>query len=371
MRWVLVFGLVLALVTGSAHISYYGQAIHGQLSILFNARPIDDYIADPLVDEQLKQKLAKVKEIREFAVRELGLPDNDSYRKYVDIKRPYVVWNVIATPELSMRPIEWCFPVAGCVSYRGYYDKEEALSYAKSLQQAGYDVHVAEVPAYSTLGWFSDPVISTFIHYSETQLARLIFHELAHQVLYTKNDSQFNESFAVAIEEEGVRRWIAKHGNEDMNQAYVKYEDRKKDFLGLLFKYQKRLADNYARDVSQNEKRTGKAKIFQALRDEFQGLKVTWNGYAGYDRWFSQPLTNAHLASIATYHNFVPGFRALMARQSDFPAFYVTAKSLAALPKPLRDKQLALLGKDATLPGPVKRLKTGQDPTLLVQHPGR
>lgn len=358
-RRLLVAGLFLAVVAGFQQLAYYGQAAHGQISIIAAMRPIDAYLADPLVDGALKQKLLKVKQIRDFAISELGLPDNGSYTQYADIGREYVVWNVIATPELSMQPVQWCYPVAGCASYRGYYDRNSALSYAQRLQAAGYDVHVAGVPAYSTLGWFSDPVLSTFIHYSEPQLARLIFHELAHQVLFAEGDSQFNESFAMAVEEVGVERWIEQHGDESMRQRHLKNESRKKDFLALLGKYQEQLQNVYASDASDDEKRARKAEILLALRDEFQHIRVRWNGYAGYDGWFAQQLSNAHLASIATYHNFVPGFKALLAKQTKLPAFYETVKSLAALPVALRHEQLTQLGQTEVRSTPVNQPDAG------------
>lgn len=356
-KWILGCGFIVALVASAAHIKYYFQAAYGHLALFSAARPIDAYLADPSIDGELKERLLKVKRIRDFAIRELKLPDNDSYTMYADIQRPYVVWNVIATPELSMQPVQWCFPVAGCASYRGYFDKGDALAFAASMQKAGYDVQVAAVPAYSTLGWFKDPVMSTFIHYSEPQLARLIFHELAHQVLYIKGDSQFNESFAMAVEEEGVARWIAKYGDEEMRQAHIANKQRKKEFLALLAKYQARLWDNYARIATAEMKRTEKAKILNALQDEFRMVKVSWNGYDGYDGWFARPLNNAHLASIATYHSLVPGFRKLMKDQTDLQEFYRTAKSLASLPHGLRQEQIAELGKDDAAPVPVQQVK--------------
>jgi predicted aminopeptidase len=360
-KWIVGCSLALALIVGSAQFKYYFQAGYGHLALLIKARPIDAYLADPSVDGSLKQKLAKVKRIRDFAVRELKLPDTDSFKHYVEIDRPAVVWNVIATPELSMQPVQWCFPVAGCISYRGYYNKNDAFAFARSLQRAGYDVQVAEVPAYSTLGWFSDPVISTFINYSEPQLARLIFHELAHQRLYVKGDSQFNESFAVAIEEEGVERWIARHGDDTMLQNYLANNIRKRDFVALLAKYQKQLSENYASNASVEEKRAKKAQVLNALQDEFKSVKVGWNGYSGYDGWFARPLNNAHLASIATYHSLVPGFRALMKNQADLDEFYVTAKSLAALPQAMRQEQLAGLGKSEAKPVVVEQVKLTQE----------
>lgn len=360
-KWIIGCSLSVALVAGSPHTKYLFQAAYGHLALLSSARPIDSYLADPSVDEELKAKLVKVKQIRDFAIRELNLPDTDSYKMYVAIDRPYVVWNVIATPELSMQPVEWCFPIAGCASYRGYYNKHEALAFARSMQEAGYDVHVAAVPAYSTLGWFNDPVISTFINYSEPQLARLIFHEMAHQVLYVKGDSQFNESFAVAIEEEGVERWIAKHGDEEMRQTYLANNKRKKDFLALLAKYQSQLSVNYASDATVEEKRAEKEKIMNALQDEFKAVRVGWQGYAGYDGWFARQLNNAHLASIATYHSLVPGFRALMKKGEDLQSFYGAAKSLASLPHGIRQEQLFGLGTDNAGTVPIEQVKVSQE----------
>lgn len=339
-RWAIFVG-VAALIGGCAQLGYYMQAAHGQFTLLADAKPIEDWLADPTVGDKLKAKLAKVKEIRQFAARELGLPDNNSYKTYTDLKRPYVLWNVVATPELSLRPKQWCFPVAGCVNYRGYYSKNEAQDYATELRQEHYDVQVSGVPAYSTLGWFNDPVLSSFINYPDGELARLIFHELAHQVVYAQGDSQFNESFATAVEEAGVERWMATHGDDRMRTLYKQYEGRKHDFLALLLKHRKELAANYARSADDGDKRKRKAEIFQALKDDYQTLKVTWGGFAGYDRWFAEPLSNAHLASVATYHDFVPGFRALLAREKSFDKFYEAVRALAALGKDERHQRLA------------------------------
>jgi predicted aminopeptidase len=203
---------------------------------------------------------------------------------------------------------------------------------------------VGGVPAYSTLGWFDDPLLSTFINYSDAELARMIFHELAHQVVYVPGDSRFNESFAVSVEEAGVERWMDKFGNDGMRASYALYTSRRRDFLALLLKHRKALEANYARDVSDGAKREEKARIFAALKDDYQDLKAAWGGYAGYDRWFAEPLSNAHLASIATYNDYLPGFKALLAREKTFPKFYAAVKRLSKEDKTERDAFLEQLG---------------------------
>ena len=196
--WLAATAIALALA-GCAQLQYYFQAAQGQYALWSDARPIEDWLGDPATDPVLKARLEKALLIRRFAVRQLGLPDNASYKNYAALSRPFVLWNVVATPELSLRPIQWCFPIAGCVSYRGYYSKQDALAYAAELRAEGDDVQVGGVPAYSTLGWFSDPLLSTFINYSDAELARMVFHELAHQVVYVPGDSQFNEAFATSV----------------------------------------------------------------------------------------------------------------------------------------------------------------------------
>jgi predicted aminopeptidase len=335
---------------GCAQMGYYMQAAQGQLTVLSEAKPIDDWLTDPDVGEKLKGKLNKIKEMRAFAAEELGLPNNGSFKTYADLKRPYVLWNVVATPALSMKMKQWCFPIAGCVNYRGYYNKQDAQAYAAELRRENYDVQIGGVPAYSTLGWFNDPVLSTFIHYQEGELARLIFHELAHQVVYASGDSQFNESFATAVEEIGVERWMATHGDEKMRQSYAEYEGRKKDFLALLMTYREKLVANYERQVSDAEKLKTKAEIFQSLQSDYQKLKVTWGGYSGYDRWFAEPLSNAHLAAVATYHDFVPAFRALLAQEKNFPRFYDTVRALSKLDKSERHHRLNAIVQSTSAP---------------------
>ena len=345
--FVLVVAAATMLVSCSS-LNYYAQAAQGQLTLLSDARPIEEWLADQNTNAKLRTRLATARQIRTFAVQELALPDNNSYKNYASLARPFVLWNVVATPELSLKPIQWCFPVAGCVSYRGYYSKDDAASYGRELRAEGNDVQVGGVPAYSTLGWFNDPLISTFIYYPDAELARLLFHELSHQVVYVQDDSQFNESFASAVEEAGVERWLSGYGNQALRDNYISFSARKKEFLKLLLNCRSALEQNYASKGSRADKRAAKARLFQKLKDDYQVLKVSWGGFAGYDRFFAEPLSNAHLASIATYNDFIPAFRALLAREKTFPRFFAAARVLGELDKAERHKQLKRLA--ASLP---------------------
>jgi predicted aminopeptidase len=352
LRWGAVAVLAIAAAGCAAvapELPYYWQSARGHVSLMQEARPIEELLSEASTDARLRQRLQRALEIREFAWRELGLPHNRSYTKYADVGRPFVVWNVFAAPELSMQLKQWCFPVAGCVSYRGYYAREDAERYAADLRERGWEVHLGGVPAYSTLGWFADPVLSTFIHYPEGELARLIFHELAHQVVYLKGDSTFNESFATAVEEAGVERWLAARADPELESAYRRFAQRRRDFVALLARHKAMLQAVYeAPGASEDDKRRGKAEVFASLRAQYGELKASWGGFAGYDRWFGTQLTNAHLASVGTYHELVPGFRALLAEQGgDLPRFYEAVRALARLDKSERDRRLGAPGAGA------------------------
>ena len=323
-----------AVVVASASCStvgYYAQAVHGQFALLAAAKPIPVWLDDPATPEDLKQRLLRAQKMRAFASRELGLPDNRSYTTYADLKRPAAVWNVFAAPELSLQLKTWCYPFFGCAGYRGYFDKEDAEKLADELRRDGYEVNVGLVPAYSTLGWFDDPLLNTFINQGEGELARLIFHELAHQVAYAKDDTAFNESFATTVERVGVHRWLAAEGDEATRAAYALQQERRADFLGLLREFRNLLAANYARDVSDDEKRSRKREIFAELQQAYAKVKAErWGGWGGYDRYFAQPLNNAHLAAVGAYNDLVPNFEGLLrAEGGDLPRFYLRVKKLA------------------------------------------
>ncbi len=330
---------------GCSAVEFYWQGLTGQLDLLSRARPIPDVEAST-PDDALKSKLERVRAIRAFASRELALPDNASYTRYADLGRAFVVWNVFATPELSLTPRQWCFPVAGCVAYRGYFAEADARAEAARLTAEGLDVYVGGVPAYSTLGYFDDPVLSTFIGYRTADVARLIFHELAHQVVYVKDDTAFNESFAVAVEEEGLARWLASLAGKPEAAQFAADAARMKrlrdEFQRLLGETRDRLAALYASDAPDAEKRAGKAAAFAAMRAAYERLKAEWGGAPLFDRWFAGGANNAGIAAAGLYTDRVPQFAALLAAErGNLPRFYERVKALAAMPKPERDAALA------------------------------
>lgn len=332
---------IAVVVSGCTQLSYYAQSVRGQLDIWRREKPIEAVIQDAASPQVLRDKLAMVLKAREFASDELALPRNESYRKYVDLERPYVVWNVFAAPEFSVTPMQWCFVMAGCVSYRGYFAKADADYFARLAVSEGRDAYVGGVPAYSTLGWFADPVLNTFVNYSATEVARIIFHELSHQVVYVKDDSVFNESFAVAVEREGLRRWLARHGTEAEHKDYAAQQRRRADFLELIQSYRQRLHTLYQQAIPPAEMREAKHRVFAQMKRDYEQLKVSWGGFAGYDRWFAQPPNNALLASVAIYTQRVPAFEAMLREQGgDLPKFFVAVKALARMDKPARDATL-------------------------------
>lgn len=331
------------LLAACSNFGYYVQSIDGQINLLLSRQPIAQVIADPATPTALKARLERTLEIREFASRELKLPDNASYRGYADLRRPYVVWNVFAAAEFSVEPEQWCFLIAGCVGYRGYFSHAAAQEFARELHAEGLDVFVSNVPAYSTLGWFDDPVLNTFINYPEYELARLVFHELAHHVVYIGGDSEFNESFAAAVEAEGVRRWIVRNGDEKLNADFERTQQRREEFRELMSEYRQTLAALYRLRMAPQEIRARKAQIFSGLRSDYDALKSKWGGYPGYDRFFDG-INNAHLASVSIYTALVPQFLEMLAKHNgDLAAFYAEVKQLAALGKKERTARLAAM----------------------------
>src|SRR5580765_793594 len=285
----------VCLASGCSTIGYYAQSVGGHLAIVRAARPVPEWLADPHTSADLKARLELSQRIRDFAVAELGEPDNASYRRYADLKRGAAVWNVVAAPELSLELKTWCFAVVGCVAYRGYYDRAEAEAFAVDLvAKEKLDVYVYPVPAYSTLGklpaadWLADPLLNTFIDYPEGELARLIFHELAHQVAFAPGDTLFNESFASTVEKIGAERWLGRPENAQARLDYDRGEARRADFRVLTGRYRDELAALYKSDAPEAARREGKAAVLARMRADYAALKAgPWGGYVGYDRWFA------------------------------------------------------------------------------------
>lgn len=343
LRALLAISLLALGLAGCGTLGYYGQSIGGQLEVLAKRRPIADLLDDPAVADDLKTRLSLILRLRAFASGELLLPDNASYRSYADLERPYAVWNVYAAPELSLAPKEWCFPVVGCVAYRGYFAKHEAEAFAEELRGQGYDVHVGGVAAYSTLGWFHDPILNTLIHRPTADLAGLMFHELAHQQVYVRDDSTFNESFATAVELEGARRWLIAHGAPGQLDDYLAGKRDQARFVELVMRYRARLAALYASEQTDEHKRAAKAELFSELRADYEKQK-TQGGGREYARWFERDLNNARLVPFGVYRQHLAAFQALLAQENgDLAAFYRAVQQLAQLPKDRRDAQLAAL----------------------------
>jgi predicted aminopeptidase len=329
----------LALLSAGCAAPYYWQAIGGQLELLRKREPIEEVIADPHTDPTLKSTLTRITEMRQFAVEELGLPSNDSYTTYVALDRPYVVWNVVATDEFSVDPRRWCFPFAGCVAYRGYFDKAAADRFAAELATEGLDVHSGGSTAYSTLGYFADPVLSTMVNGGDQYVASLLFHELAHQKLYVKSDSEFSEAFAMVVEEVGTERWLTEHATPADLTRYRLRRERRAQFGELIAVQQQRLRAIYASGAPGAELRAEKERAFATLRAEYGAVKANWQGNTEYDAWFAQPLNNATLASVATYTRWLPALRARL-QEVGLTEFYADAAALAELETAEREREL-------------------------------
>ena len=335
----LVAAATVCLSSGCSTLGYYAQSVGGHLAIVRAARPVPDWLADDQTPAVLKEQLALSQRIRDYAVRELKQPDNASYRRYADLQRGAALWNVVAAPELSLKLSTWCFPVVGCVGYRGYYAQADAQAFAQTLRTQGLEVSVYGVPAYSTLGLlpggvFADPLLNTFIDYPQGELARLIFHELAHQIAFAKGDTVFNESFATAVERIGSARWLAEHADASHREEQARIEARRQDFRDLTARYRAEFEALYASTASDDAKRAAKLALLERLRADHERLKrERWGGYSGYDGWFARA-NNASFGVLAAYNELVPNFERLFEREGrDFTRFYAAVRRLATLPE--------------------------------------
>jgi predicted aminopeptidase len=316
------------LLSACSSIDYFAHLAKGQYGVLSARRPLAEVIADPTTDATVKARLQLAEQARAFASDKLDLPRNGSYTLYADVGRPYVAWNVFATPEFSLKPVTHCFLIAGCVGYRGYFDKARAESEAKELAGQGDDTYIGGVPAYSTLGWFDDPILNTMMRWDDDALDGTVFHELAHQKLYVKNDTAFNESFATFVQQEGLRQWRAVRGLAQTDSLPQRRED---EFTQLVLDARGRLEKLYASGQPAEQMRAAKQAEIERLRADYRRLRDTqWQGYKGYDAWVEAPINNAKLLPFGLYHKWVPAFAALYAQQhGDWPKFYEAARQLS------------------------------------------
>jgi len=336
-------------LSGCANLGYYWQSITGHLALVSASRPVDEWLQKDDTPQRVRDKLLVSQRIRAYASSELKLPDNPSYRRYADLRRSAAVWNVTAAPAYSLELKNWCFPFTGCVSYKGYYDEGKARSEARELAQQGWEANAYPVTAYSTLGYLNwlggDPLLNTFINYPEGELARLIFHELAHQVVYAKNDSMFNESFATAVERLGIERWMAANASEQAKRDYAAFDARRRGFRALSRVTRERLKAVYdAPDFKVEQREQGKRQVMEQFRAEYAQLKAASGVdpavWRGYDRWVNDA-NNAFFGAQAVYDELVQGFEALFrVKGGNWEAFYDAARQLAALPKQERHRQL-------------------------------
>lgn len=335
-----------ALLAGCAETAYLGQAASGHLDLLAKRKPIAQLIEDQQTPAELRARLRLAREARDFASRELALPENASYRSYSDLGRDYAVWNLVAAPALSLEPRSWCWPIAGCLSYRGYFDRSAAEAHAERLANDGDDVFTGPVAAYSTLGWFADPLLNTMLARGEVETAALIFHELAHQRVYVQDDARFNESYAVAVEIEGVRLWLQRRGEQGALERWLAERERESEVRALLTELRAQLERVYAAPLAESARAARKRELIDQTRARYAVLKEHQGWDGRFDTWLGPGLNNALLSILDTYERWVPAFQAMLARHDgDFAAFHADVDRLAKRPRAERERILAGLGR--------------------------
>jgi predicted aminopeptidase len=363
-KWLICAALavIVVAVSGCQTISFYSQAIKGQYQIFAHEKKIDELVASPDTPDRLKQRLELLRSLRTFAGQDLKLPVDGHYKKYADLHRPYVVWNVEAAPEFSLEPKSWWYPMLGRLDYRGYFSKPGANKYGTALRKKGYDVYVGGVEAYSTLGWFKDPILNTFVFDPDADLAEIIFHELGHQRVFARGDTDFNEAFATTVGQEGARRWLQKKDDKVALEKYAAGRHRTSDFVHLIARTREKLEKLYGDErnaegklkaskkpiADVEEMRRAKAAIYAQLQADYKALKESWGGNKEYDEWFAREINNAKLNSVAAYYDLVPGFERLLALNGgDLEKFYKEAERLSKMNKKERHQSLETLANSA------------------------
>ncbi len=345
----ILLSIILLQTMACADLSYYMHSAQGQVSIMQKMQDIDDVMQDETTQATLKRQLKLVGSIRQFAFEQLSLPESDSYTQYADIGRPYVLKNLFASDEFSTSLQSWCYPIVGCAGYRGYFDENKLEQFKSTLLQQGKDVYVANIPAYSTLGWFDDPVLNTFISWPEYRLAGLMFHELAHQRLYIDNDSQFNESFAMAVQYSGVEKWLQDKGQFEKLKRYKQYQQNRLKVISLIDQGRLNLTQLYEQNLGDNEKRSQKKQLLAQLRIDYEELSSEFEVPGGFKYWFKGELNNAKLASVSTYLSRVKAFRKLLqSHAGNYDEFYLHVNEIGMLPVAERNSCLDLWGQTDT-----------------------
>ncbi len=330
MVWILPILIALSLSLSSCYsLGYYAHSFSGQMELIMRRQPIREVVAAPQTPDDVKQKLNAVLQVRAYATGALGLPDNESYLSYSSIDRKFVVWNVFATPEFSLAPLQWCFPIAGCNGYVGFFSEARARNSASQLADRGNDVYVGGVAAYSTLGWFADPVLSTMLNWDRAQLASFVIHELAHQMLYVPDDSKFNEAFATTVAKLGVQQWLAAGHDVHALRDFKTQESREQQFVELILSTREQLQVVYSQPLTLAAKRAEKRRILNDLHTRYAELRDSWGGYHGYDSWVHSGVNNAKISSVVTYHQYETAFESLFRYAGNsFPRFYGLAAAL-------------------------------------------
>jgi len=336
---------LLLMLTGCSSLNFYSQAITGQMNLLFNRRSLDTVLADASVNPEIKRKIRVARDVLVFAEEELGLPVGNSYSGFVDTGKRYVIWNVFAADEFSVKLSTFCYPIAGCVSYRGFFAEADAREFAAGLTKEGFDVFVGGVAAYSTLGWFDDPLLNTFLVRTDEKLAALLFHELAHKVVYIPGDTRFNESFATAVERIALSRWLESRGHPASFEQYLASEQRSRQVRQLIGDTRMRLGEIYRQEVGVDEKRALKQSEIKSLQTSYLKLRNTWGdageNFTEFKFWMQGDINNARLGTVADYNDLVPAFQNLYRQQGeDLAAFFQTCEQLGNLPQEARQQQL-------------------------------
>jgi len=362
MRCLISIPLLIMLV-GCADMGYYWHSARGHFAVMGKRIDIEDLLAAPTTAPELRERLILVREIRQFSVTRLALPENDSYLSYAELERPYLMQNLFAAPEFSTRLQQWCYPIIGCASYRGYFDEKRLLAYVDELEASGLEVHVGKVSAYSTLGWFDDPVLSSFINWPDYRLAGLLFHELTHQQIYIDDDTTFNESLATAVQQVGTELWLQSRGQTDELDALARWSQYRTEVIALIESTRARLGEIYQADNSNMDKRKLKLEAFADARRTHQAIAAGHQITGGFSRWFASELNNAKIGSVSAYNAMAPAFvNMIRAHGLDFSAFYAYVEAVGKLDKLERDACLEAWSRqqasDNSCPGIESRIAT-------------